>query len=55
MFYTFILSNFSLAFLQSKQLRETRKKNEERALRFVYGDFDLLAKANIPSLHISRL
>ena len=39
---------------------ETRKKNQERALRFVYDDFnstyvDLLAKAVIPSLHIRRL
>ena len=46
----------------SAQKKSTKRseKIQERALRFVYDDFnsgyeELLIKANIPSLHISRL
>ena len=63
-FHTFILSNFnycSLAwhFCSEKNIKKLEKV-QERALRFVYDDFnsgyeDLLIKANIPSLHIRRL
>ena len=63
-FYTFILSNFIYCplawhFCTEKNLRKL-EKIQERALRFVYDDFnstyvDLLAKANVPSLHIRRL
>ena len=62
-FYTFILSNFNYCplawhFCNEKNSRKLEKKNQERALRFVYNDFnstfvDLLA--NNPSLHIRRL
>ena len=61
---TFILSNFNyfpLAwyFCNEKNSRKA-EKIQERASRFVYDDFDstyvaLLAKANIPFLHIRRL
>ena len=39
---------------------KNEKKNQERALRFVYDDFkstyeELLNKANIPFLHIMRI
>ena len=63
-FYTFILSNFincplAWHFCNEKNSRKL-EKNQECDLRFVYDDFnstyvDLLAKANVPSLHIRRL
>ena len=62
-FYAFILFNFNCPlawhFCNEKNSRKL-EKIQERALRFVYDDFNptyvnLLAKANIPSLHIRRL
>ena len=63
-FHTFILSNFNYCPLAwhfcSKSNSKKLEKIQERALRFVYDDFestyeDLLDKSNIPSLHIKRL
>ena len=59
--YTFILSNFNYSPLAwhfcNENISRKLDKIQERALRFVYDDFnstyvDLLAKANVPSLHI---
>ena len=63
-FHTFILSNFNYCPLAwhfcSEKIPKKLEKIQERALRFVYDDFnsgyeELLIKANIPSLHIRRL
>ena len=63
-FYTFILSNFNYCPLAWHFCRENNsrklEKIQERALRFVYEDFDssyeeLLNKAKIPTLHVRRL
>ena len=62
--HTFILSNFNYCPLAwhfcSEKIPKKLEKIQERALRFVYDDFnsgyeELLIKANIPSLHIRRL
>ena len=63
-FHTFILSNFNSCPLARHFCNENSsrklKKIQERALRFVYEDFDsshevLLDKAKIPTLHVRRL
>lgn len=63
-FYTFILSNFNFCPLAwhfcSTSNTKKIEKIQERALRFVYEDYfstydELLAKANLPALHIRRL
>ena len=63
-FHTFILSNFNYCplawhFCNENNYRKL-EKIQERALRFVYEDFDssyeeLLDKAKIPTLHVRRL
>ena len=63
-FHTFILSNFNYCPLAwhfcSEYNSRKLEKIQERALRFVYNDFnstyeEVLSKANIPSLHVRRL
>ncbi|MCU7801455.1 MAG: reverse transcriptase family protein, partial [gamma proteobacterium symbiont of Lucinoma myriamae] len=63
-FHTFILSCFNYCPLAwhfcSEQNTKKLEKIQERALRFVYEDYDLsyeelLHKANIPTLHVRRL
>ena len=60
-FHTFILSNFNYCPIAwhfgSESYSKTLEKNQERALRFVYDDFESTFEDedNIPSLHIKRL
>ena len=63
-FHTFILSNFNFCPLAwhfcSKTNTKKLEKIQERALRFIYSDYDstyeqLLIIANVPSLYIRRM
>ena len=63
-FHTFILSNFNCCPLAwhfcSKSNTDKIEKVQERALRFVYEDYnstyeELLTKANLPALYIRRM
>ena len=63
-FHTFILSNFNFCPLSWHFCSEGNTKkieeNQERALRFVYEDYnisyeDLLNRAKLPSLHVRRI
>ena len=63
-FYTFILSNFNFCPISwhfcSKTNTNKIEKIQERALRFVYDDFnssytELLTKANLPTLETRRI
>ena len=63
-FHTFVLSKFNYCPLawhfRTERNSKKLEKIQERALRFVYDDFnstyeELLNKANIPSLNIRRI
>jgi hypothetical protein len=63
-FHTFVLSNFNFCPLSLHVCSETNtkkiEKTQERALRFVYQDYEasyenLLIKAKMPTQHIRRI
>ena len=60
LFYQILIIVRLLGIFVVRIILESWKKNQERALRFVYEDFDSsyeerLDKAKIPTLHVRRL